>query len=94
MGLFNLERKNITLKGASMEIEDLVLDLHSPILGTKAIIEHIHDLLNENMDMSRDELKKIHALTIMANLGIEHVENIRQEYRLAYIKEFKGENIG
>lgn len=70
-----------------MDIESLILDLHSPILGTKMIIDYMHNLLMSNMNMNRDELEKIYALTIIANLGLEHIENIRQEYRLGYIKE-------
>lgn len=72
-----------------MDIESLILELHSPILGTKLVIEDIYRLLQENMNMTRDELEKIYALTIIANLGLEHIESIRQEYRLAYIKEFE-----
>lgn len=72
-----------------MDIESLILDLESPILGTKMIVEYIEELLDDNMEMNRDELERIYALNIMVNLGIEHIENIRQEYRLAYIKEFE-----
>lgn len=72
-----------------MNIEDLILEMQVPVLGTKMIIEHIIYTMQENIIMTRKEAEELFALVNMSLLGIKYIEQIRQEYRTEYIKEME-----